>query len=387
MMALYNSTAIDIETTSKRDLELEFSNPYSANIIHRVGMECTDLLDVHHYTMYKNNEHSISQAYCDYVIENSEYVVGMNLSFDLGYLLAKHWINPQDLEKPVLWDIGIFHYLYRGQQTYPSMEDIATFHHLEGKSANIEHLIEHFGDTDKIPDSVLYPYLKQDVQLAHKIFLLQKEYLEQREPSEIHLYVSEMAACKEYILATYYGINIDVEQLNLEEMQLNTLNNLVQTNFHTELERSVNLVGVHDCINSTNTIKQILFSDHIEVTSETLGEVYKSGARRGTQKVLKKKESCLVPGNCSTQLPLSTSEEVIQARIQEFSRLGISAEIRIKLLRFVLAYRTNLKSLKTYCAGIRKFMGKDQVIHPRYVQVSTATGRISATQPNIQNQP
>ncbi|MBR1730838.1 MAG: DNA polymerase I, partial [Ruminococcus sp.] len=53
----------------------------------------------------------------------------------------------------------------------------------------------------------------------------------------------------------------------------------------------------------------------------------------------------------------------------------------------VLSYRTLAKLKSTYCDGLLKVIGEDGRIHSSFNQTETRTGRISSTEPNLQNIP
>ncbi len=53
----------------------------------------------------------------------------------------------------------------------------------------------------------------------------------------------------------------------------------------------------------------------------------------------------------------------------------------------ILEFRTLSKLKSTYCDGLAKVIGKDGKIHSNFNQVETRTGRISSTEPNLQNIP
>lgn len=53
----------------------------------------------------------------------------------------------------------------------------------------------------------------------------------------------------------------------------------------------------------------------------------------------------------------------------------------------ILQYRTYSKLKSTYCDGLLKVIGEDGRIHSSFNQTETRTGRISSTEPNLQNIP
>ena len=56
-------------------------------------------------------------------------------------------------------------------------------------------------------------------------------------------------------------------------------------------------------------------------------------------------------------------------------------------MRDILEYRTLAKLKSTYCDGLLKVIGEDGRIHSSFNQTETRTGRISSTEPNLQNIP
>ena len=53
----------------------------------------------------------------------------------------------------------------------------------------------------------------------------------------------------------------------------------------------------------------------------------------------------------------------------------------------ILWFRTLSKLYSTYCEGLLKVIGEDGRIHSSFIQTETRTGRISSTEPNLQNIP
>ena len=53
----------------------------------------------------------------------------------------------------------------------------------------------------------------------------------------------------------------------------------------------------------------------------------------------------------------------------------------------ILKYRTYSKLLSTYVEGLLKALGPDGRIHSTFIQTEARTGRISSTEPNLQNIP
>lgn len=83
-----------------------------------------------------------------------------------------------------------------------------------------------------------------------------------------------------------------------------------------------------------------------------------------------------MPGGKKTKTGYSTAAEVLDKLAPEYP---IVAEI--------LEYRTLAKLKSTYADGLATCIGEDGRIHTSFNQTITATGRISSTEPNLQNIP
>ncbi len=58
-----------------------------------------------------------------------------------------------------------------------------------------------------------------------------------------------------------------------------------------------------------------------------------------------------------------------------------------EIIPAILEYRTIQKLKSTYCDGLLKVIGEDSRIHSTFQQTETRTGRLSSTEPNLQNIP
>ena len=59
----------------------------------------------------------------------------------------------------------------------------------------------------------------------------------------------------------------------------------------------------------------------------------------------------------------------------------------VPVVQKILDYRQLTKLNSTYAEGLAVFIGQDERIHGTFNQTITATGRISSTEPNLQNIP
>ncbi len=114
-----------------------------------------------------------------------------------------------------------------------------------------------------------------------------------------------------------------------------------------ELEKSIhNQAGVEFNINSPKQLGEVLF------------------------------ETMHIPGGKKTKTGYSTAADVLE-------KLSVDYPI----VKDILEYRGLTKLKSTYADGLATYIGDDNRIHTNFNQTITATGRISSTEPNLQNIP
>lgn len=87
-------------------------------------------------------------------------------------------------------------------------------------------------------------------------------------------------------------------------------------------------------------------------------------------------ENMKLPGGKKTRTGYSTAADVLEKLAEEYA-----------IVNDILEYRTLTKLKSTYADGLAVFIGEDNRIHTNFNQTITATGRISSTEPNLQNIP
>ncbi|MEE0061086.1 MAG: DNA polymerase I [Acutalibacteraceae bacterium] len=87
-------------------------------------------------------------------------------------------------------------------------------------------------------------------------------------------------------------------------------------------------------------------------------------------------EKLSLPPLKKTKTGYSTSAEVLEKLAEEHP-----------VVSYIMEYRHLAKLKSTYCDGLIKVIGDDNRIHSSFNQTETRTGRISSTEPNLQNIP
>ena len=138
------------------------------------------------------------------------------------------------------------------------------------------------------------------------------------------------------------GVRIDVEMLKQAELQLNEELQSIEQKIYAS-------VGITFNINSPKQVGEILF-DHLQLDSKA--KKSKTGQ-------------------------YSTSEEVLLALKPKHEVVGL-----------ILSYREIKKLISTYIAALPTYINPTTgKIHTTYNQTVTATGRLSSSNPNLQNLP
>ena len=87
-------------------------------------------------------------------------------------------------------------------------------------------------------------------------------------------------------------------------------------------------------------------------------------------------EKLRMPGGKKTKTGYSTAADVLEKLADEYP-----------VVNDILQYRAVTKLKSTYADGLTSFVAADGRIHTRFNQTITATGRLSSTEPNLQNIP
>jgi DNA polymerase-1 len=157
---------------------------------------------------------------------------------------------------------------------------------------------------------------------------MQELYLTMEMPLIYSLYHMEM-----------YGIRVDRQQLKEYGDRLKVQIDALETEIYE-------LAGTSFNINSPKQLGEILF------------------------------EKMELPHGKKTKTGYSTAADVLEKLAPEYP-----------VVRKILDYRTLTKLNSTYAEGLAVYIGPDERIHGHFNQTITATGRISSTEPNLQNIP
>lgn len=178
-------------------------------------------------------------------------------------------------------------------------------------------------------------------------------------------------AQKVYVLNEIYPIL----RQSLEKNQLLALYNDIEFPLAKVLA-NMEKIGIHVESQTLDTMGEQLL-ERIAVLEEEIhelaGEVFNIGSPKQLGVILFEKLG--LPASKKTKTGYSTAVDVLEKLVYE------------PIVAKILDYRQLAKLNSTYVEGLSKYIGKDGKIHTRYVQTLTQTGRLSSTDPNLQNIP
>lgn len=188
------------------------------------------------------------------------------------------------------------------------------------------------------------PEMSEENQLALDTASLkgawEKVYGELKNNGQLELmYGIEMPLAK--VLSSMEVTGFLVDSQSIEEY-----GTVLETQINSLVEKIYDLAGEEFNINSPKQLGAILF------------------------------EKLQLPAKKKTKSGYSTNADVLESLAPDYP-----------IVSLVLEYRTLAKLKSTYCDGLKKCVAPDGRIHSTLNQTETRTGRISSTEPNLQNIP
>ena len=319
------------------DTETTGLNPFEAEI---VGMSISWKEGEAYYVPFSEKKEEATAVLAEFKdLFESETIekVGQNLKYDIN-VLTNYTIQV----KGPLFDTMIAHYLIQPDMRHNM--DLLAETYLGYKTVSIETLIGKKGKKQKtmrdIPQEEIVDYACEDADITLRL----KNQFEPKMNATLKKLMDEIEIPLIPVLSAMEkeGINLDVKAL---------------AKFSEELEVSV-----------TDLTKQIL---------ELSGEEFNLDSPKQLGEVLFDKMKIVEKAKKTKTGQYSTGEDVL-------SKLASKHEI----VPLILEYRSLKKLKSTYVDALPELVnGDDGKIHTSYMQTVAATGRLSSTNPNLQNIP
>ena len=370
-------------------------------------------------------------------LEGINVLVGFNIKFDLLYSWTKEELTQFFKRGGIVWDCQYVHYLLNGMQPeahMASMDSIIESYGGELKIDEVKALWEQGYDTKDIPEDLLIRYLKGDVSNTYKIFSQQRLQCTGLHPNFKRMVYNRMLGLLATTEMEWNGLQIDKEVAESDRDDLATtyksllgelnrrlpeLPEELEYNWNSIYHRSYLLFGgtaryqrwvQHTVDGEPQYAKKTI---RVPVLDEEGEQVrYKSGKKAGELKfknqtvpdmdkpkgkltdfyfdfkpITKPKDSWASDLRDPMGKPIySTSSDVIE-------ELGT---LNIPFLKDLAKSQKVHKDLSTYYwmednsgkrRGLLTLVGQDGKVHHKLNHTSTVTGRLSSSDPNLQNIP
>ncbi|GHT16105.1 hypothetical protein FACS189426_24030 [Bacteroidia bacterium] len=273
------------------------------------------------------------------VLENPAILkIGQNIKYDRN-VLKKYKVN---VDGP-LFDTLVAHYLLNPE--YHHNLDYLAETYLNYQTIHIEELIGAKGKNQlnmrQAPLELLVDYAAEDADITLKLKNKFEELIARNNFSNL-LYEIEMPLVKVLSDMEDAGVRLDIPALKQSSEGL--------TKYLLEVEQAVfGMAGVEFNIGSPKMVGEVLF-DRLKIVGNS--KKTKSGQ-------------------------YSTGEEVLE-----------SLKSKHPVVEKILEYRKIKKLLSTYIDALPTLVSPlDEKVHTTYNQAITSTGRLSSTNPNLQNIP
>lgn len=310
-------------------------------------------------------------------------VVAHNAAFDIAYLL-KHGVYKQnDLAKANLWDTQLAEYLLSGQQhKFPSLDECSTKRGGTPKDNRVSVMFEAGKGAEEVPRNMLEDYLKADLKNTQTVFWSQ--YKEALDKGLLPLIHSQMDARLATIEMQYNGLAIDKPLLDEERRKLQHEVDALVVDLATT---ALFTTGYPLDPTAPQQLAKVLFGGQIPYKDKVPDGFYKNGnpKYRTEEKMHSVSGFSLV---CKLEWQNkngpSTADNVLEELCNELR--PIAGSPALAFIEKVQDYRDKSKQLTTYYDGISNLLMPDGKLHPNLNHCVTVTGRLSCSEPNLQNQ-
>lgn len=266
-----------------------------------------------------------------YIAENNSFIFASQLAEILS----------DEKKEKITYDIKPLHSwaFARGFEIRGKISDIMIAGYILNPSASDYHpsrVLQEYGGA--------LPVMSEDDQLAIDTAALSGAWekvsaeLEKNGQTDL-MYNIEMPLAK--VLSSMEVTGFLVDSQSIEEYGA-----VLETQINSLVEKIYDLAGEEFNINSPKQLGTVLF------------------------------EKLQLPSKKKTKSGYSTNADVLEALAPDYP-----------IVSLVLEYRTLAKLKSTYCDGLKKCVAPDGRIHSTLNQTETRTGRISSTEPNLQNIP
>lgn len=373
---------IDLETTVKNKIGNNKASAFCKDNYIVLGGNRT-VYGPRHSIIFKPTPHQIWS-----LSEAPDLLIGQNIGFDLHHIRKS--TEPKDFitfwKEVLLWDVGIVEYMITGQQhKFPSLDELATKYGGTIKNRIIKEIWEAGVQTEDINEDILREYLEEDLRNTELVFKAQLEEVQRLDM--LPLVWARMGALKATIEMEWNGLHIDVPTLDKSIVETSDAINTVTTKLlefclGTLKDHGIIIQVTESSLRSNKFISTFLYGgEYLEINKVQIGE-YKTGKNKGRPKFTTVTNNKHFSGILGQVTPtLKVDEETLLDIRKKYS--GVPSVTGF--INRLLEYRKLGKELNTYLLGIKELVFDDGKVHGNINHTATHTGRLSSSNPNLQN--
>lgn len=387
-------TVFDLETSTYTSFKRQ-SNPFdSRNKIVACGWKKTGdgMPSTLHLNDYDDPAENLMWNLDDQDSFKPDILVGFNIKFDLLYIWNRMELQTWIEDGGKIWDCMLAEYMLSGQtDVMPSLDETAPRYGGTLKDNRIKLLWESGCATEDIPKDMLIEYLENDVINTELVYLGQLERLKDK-PKLKRLIELQMDALLGTTEMEFNGMKVDQQELQTAKAKLEI--DLIELD--AALYEETKEYNTEINFDSPQQLSKLFFGGTIKkpVREAMLNEegepvLFKTGVKKGQVKEHWVDHIITLPqlvkplDKWAGKIPgmYSVDEATLSILAQRpKTKAG-------KIANLLLERRGLSKKLGTYFTGMQELIQPDGCIHPSLNHCVTITGRLSSSNPNMQNIP
>lgn len=316
-------------------------------------------------------------------------LVGHNLAFDLAHLM---WagMRTEVYRKCFLWDTQVVAYLLSAQtEMFPALYDTALKNGIEMDAyPAVEEIFKRGLGADHVPHDVLGRYLSEDVLVTRQLYSAQLKDVQEEKMEPLVSVIME--SVKATINMTINGMHVDTRKVG--ELSAKYIKMKVEAEddmLHVIDEHILHPHTKKIEPTSSSFLKAFLWGGTVRGAYSIVStDRYKTGPKAGMFKT-KNMDIHMAGVLPSADAPrtekgnITVDDDVLRSVLPKVAHIPDAK----MLVEAHLKHREANKILSTYLYPATELMDTAGFVHPQYNQCATATGRLSSSNPNMQNQP